>query len=800
MNKVRNKMINKEAKSYLAKLLATENITVEHRKVETAYFDLGNRLLVVPIWKEMNNDILDMLLAHEIGHALYTPQAEWVAAVESKVAPHSYLNIVEDARIEKLIKRKYPGLSQSFIKGYRDLINNDFFKTKDKDVNEMLLIDRLNMHFKMSHVESDIEFDGAEELMFVERMANVESFDDVVVLAADLAEYCKSESETKSLDDHEFEYGEGDAADADDNGDADESGNNGDGEEHDNGEEGDESKNKSNKSNKPGEDSDEEGEGDSMNGDTDAGDQFNNSNDSYAPGDFVPESETDAAWADGQRDLVDEKCRDNAYYHVHEFTNLSEHVVDYKEVASVFKKSRMKDLNTESYFRDKHRTAWSNLMIDYKMFAKDQSKAVSYMVKEFELKKAATAHSRSMQANSGVVDPLKLHSYKFNDDIFKRLTVTPDGKNHGLMMFIDWSGSMHDKIAPTIKQLMNLTMFCRKVQIPFEVYAFSNNNAYGMYVDKVSGETLGRKRPNPNYKDGDITVDSSLLLLNFISSKMTAKEYEEGMLNLHFIATRYGYDRYPHRGRNYDYEAAKAEQWKDDLPSVPRGFQLSSTPLNDTIMAAMKMIPAFQKRYNIDKMNAVFLTDGASDGGERVISLNDNDKREGDSWMTRRVGGDWKFKAISYNANILLTDRLTKKTVPVGSSRRHLTDALLKVLKMRTGCKVLGFFVDEKTTIGRGTLNRYFPTEDFYGRGIKCFDRKKVTAEFRKNKVLVVTENTGYDELYLLAGGKMNVVDSLMETPSENAKKGEIKRLFAGSLKNSKTSRVVLNKFIKQVA
>ena len=95
MNKVRNKMINKEAKSYLAKLLATENITVEHRKVETAYFDLGNRLLVVPIWKEMNNDILDMLLAHEIGHALYTPQAEWVAAVESKVAPHSYLNIVE---------------------------------------------------------------------------------------------------------------------------------------------------------------------------------------------------------------------------------------------------------------------------------------------------------------------------------------------------------------------------------------------------------------------------------------------------------------------------------------------------------------------------------------------------------------------------------------------------------------------------------------------------------------------------------------------------------------------------------
>jgi len=792
-------MINKEAKSYLAKLLATENLTVEHRKVETAYFDLANRLLVVPIWKEMNNDILDMLLAHEIGHALYTPQDEWTAAVESKVAPHSYLNIVEDARIEKLIKRKYPGLSQSFIKGYRDLIRNDFFKTADKNVNEMLLIDRLNLHFKMSHVESDIEFDGAEELMFVERMANVETFKDVELLAADLAEYCKSESETKSLDDHEFEYGDGDGVDADDNGDADESDGNGDGEGHDGEESDDKSKNKSNKSNKEGDDADEDGEGDSMFGDTDSGDQSNLSNDSYAPGDFVPESETDAAWADGQKDLVDERCKDNAYYHVHEFTNLSEYVVDYKEVAGVFKKSRDRALTEKGYFRDKYRESWSKLITDYKQFSKDQSKAVSYMVKEFELKKAATAHSRSMQANSGVVDPLKLHSYKFNDDIFKRLTVTPDGKNHGLMMFIDWSGSMHNKIAPTIKQLMNLTMFCRKVQIPFEVYAFSNNNNFGCTRDEY-GNLVGRKRPQPNYKDGDITIDSSLLLLNFISSKMTAKEYEEGMLNLHFLATTYGYDRYGYRGRNYDYEAAKAEQWKDDLPGVPRGFQLSSTPLNDTIMAAMKMVPAFQKKYNIDKMNTVFLTDGASDGGERIISMNADDKTEPDSWVTRRIGGDWKFKKMAYNANVILTDRLTKKSLPVGDSRRHLTNALLKVLKNRTGCKVLGFFIDDKTTIGKGTLNRYFPTEDFYGLGFKTFDRKKVNAEFRKNKVLVVTENTGYDELYLLAGGKMNVVDSGMETPSENAKKGEIKRLFAGSLKNSKSSRVVLNKFIKQVA
>ena len=34
-----------------------------------------------------------------------------------------------------------------------------------------------------------------------------------------------------------------------------------------------------------------------------------------------------------------------------------------------------------------------------------------------------------------------------------------------MMMFIDWSGSMADKLTATIHQLMNLTMFCQKVNI-----------------------------------------------------------------------------------------------------------------------------------------------------------------------------------------------------------------------------------------------------------------------------------------------------------------------------------------------
>ena len=471
-----NKEINKNAKSNLAKLLATENISVEHKKVKTAYFDLKNRLLVVPIWKEMNKDILDLLLSHEIGHALFTDMNEWRVAVEEEKIPHSFLNVIEDARIEKLVKRKYPGLSQTFIKGYRDLIANDFFKTKDRNVDDMLLIDRLNMHFKSSYVESDIYF-SEPELDIVNRMKNLETFDDVKKLAQELADYSNEEAETKQMNDVEFDEN-GDPLDLDSE-DSDEEGDSNYAEEE-NEEEENETENsetilphlnlimiKKKKQKDP------------INQDLDpsnnAGTQSDTITDESIPHDpNQVQPETDSAWQETSKEILDSKCKDNDYFNIHEFKNLKEYVVDYKELLQHFKSNRIKNFKQD----DSIKSHYNKLILDYKKFLRLQNKAVNYMVKEFEMKKAAHAYSRSKQDKSGVVDPLKLHGYKYNDDIFKRLTLLPDGKNHGLMMFIDWSGSMADKLTATIHQLMNLTMFCKKVQIPFEVYAFSNNTSY----------------------------------------------------------------------------------------------------------------------------------------------------------------------------------------------------------------------------------------------------------------------------------------------------------------------------------
>ena len=781
MQKTNN--INNQAKSYLAKLLATENISVEHKKVQTAYFDVKSRLLVLPIWKHMNEDITDLLIAHEVGHALFTPQSGWEKSVIQKKIPKSFLNVIEDARIEKLIKRKYPGLSQSFIKGYRDLIRNDFFGTKNKDINELLLIDRLNIHFKSSHVESPVIFKDEYEQDVVSRMNKLETFDDVVKLAEELSKYCKKESEEKE---QEMESLTSDNGDYD--GEEDDEMRDGDDSSDDNQDDNEEEEN--NSSNDSAEDGDEEeNQEQEENANTDeppSGEQSDKELKGAAakPSD-VPEevsAETDQSWESKKGDLLDPKSKNNDYMNIHNFKNTKDYVVDYKQVLQDFN-----EVMKPNPDRPKKSESILRLVSEYRKFTKQQSKKVSYMVKEYEMKKAAAAYSRTKQDKSGVIDPLKLHSYKYNDDIFKRMAITPNGKNHGMMMFIDWSGSMHDKITNTIHQLMNLTMFCKKVNIPFEVYAFGNDGYKNRQENRL-----------PKYQEGDITIDNRFNLFNYLSSRMNAQEYEKGMINLFMLAEKnnpkYSISRKAYRTMNWDeIEKIRSQwDWVGNLPREPWGYGMCSTPLNDAIMASIPMVAAFRKKYGIDKMNTVFLTDGSSDGNYDKVTSQRPDR------YCSEIGNGFYRVSPNWDSNLVLRDTITKKEYfDVG--RRELSESLLDALRQRTGTKVLGFYISSGKKIDRYTLDHYFP-DYAYEKGQKIYDRKKVMADYRKNKCLIVKDNIGYDEFYLLAGGEMQISDGQMATPSENAKKSELKRLFTSTLKSSRDSRIVLNKFIEQVA
>ena len=108
-------------KSTLVKLLAEEDVSVSYQKVSTASFNIETREVTLPIWKDKSEGVMDMMSLHEVGHALYTPMDLMEKGKEKEVA-HSFLNVLEDVRIEKMIQDKYLGSKKVFKKAYKELI------------------------------------------------------------------------------------------------------------------------------------------------------------------------------------------------------------------------------------------------------------------------------------------------------------------------------------------------------------------------------------------------------------------------------------------------------------------------------------------------------------------------------------------------------------------------------------------------------------------------------------------------------------------------------------------------------
>ena len=135
-------MSNGNQASLLAKLLATENITVQSTpSIKTAMFDLKSRTLMMPVWNNISKDLEDLLLGHETGHALDTPIDDYSKGVETitknvfgdeKISKQlqstvrGFLNVIEDARIDKRQKRRYPGCRRNYLIGYKELVERDF--------------------------------------------------------------------------------------------------------------------------------------------------------------------------------------------------------------------------------------------------------------------------------------------------------------------------------------------------------------------------------------------------------------------------------------------------------------------------------------------------------------------------------------------------------------------------------------------------------------------------------------------------------------------------------------------------
>jgi len=197
MTTQKNTNINFDTKSQLAKLIATENITIQHNNVKTASFDTVNRVLTLPIFKVQSGDVYDMLIAHECSHALYTPTDGWKSIADDKEL-RSYVNVLEDTRIDRLIQAKYPGVVKNYLNGFDIMEKQGFFGTKGRDINkDFMLIDKVNLRSKSSNRLPFIF--STEDKAWLKKVDNLKSFDDVVKLAKQMLNWQKKQIESMKM-------------------------------------------------------------------------------------------------------------------------------------------------------------------------------------------------------------------------------------------------------------------------------------------------------------------------------------------------------------------------------------------------------------------------------------------------------------------------------------------------------------------------------------------------------------------------------------------------------------------------
>ena len=717
----------------LAKLLATENISVIHQNVQTAYFDLKTRTVILPMWKDMPRYLYHFLILHEVGHALYTDQDAWKNAIDSITSKYddrageifkSYLNVIEDARIERKMKLKFPGSLRDFSDGYIYLNNENFFDVKSRDFADLPFIDRINLFFKIGHLIK-VPFTNAEQ-MIVTRVGRTMTFDDVIALSLEIFEASKTKNEEAEMSMTEFDKNE---EESDDDSDFDDTA--------------------------FGDDQDLE------NIDNDNESLGNSDDDMSDSGKITAdESVTENAFEKNKDNLIDSKYSNIVHSHIYfEDIDHSMFTLSYKEV--------LKKIN--SYYSTPSTAMFEALA--FQKFRNDNLTAVQYMVKEFEMRKAASEYSRIKQAKTGVINPTKLHSYSFNDDIFRKLSVVQEGKNHGIIMYVDFSGSMQDNFYGTIQQLGNLVLFCRRVNIPHRVFGFASMTENNLGDIKIRAIRNKCAEYREKFKDKNFIFPTDVALIELFNEHMSLSEFNKVMeFCLGFAA---------YASRAYDNIVPSTTIMSfDNLYSRYCGtfMTLQSTPFNSAMFLLRDIVKKFRAETKREIINFVSLTDGSSDH------------------LKIHFHKPMPYSMFNPNHKTIIVDVNEKRNIAVKNITGFGCEPTIQIVQLfrdSLNINFVGFFIASSK---RDVIQSYGNFKSIDSFAI----REKIKKELTENNCVVGNKALGHDEFYFILGGKY--LETKEFAIEENASKAKIKSSFIKSNSARKMSRHILNKFIGKIA
>ena len=743
-------LINQEVKGQLAKLLATENLTIEHRKVTTAYFDVEKRILCLPIWKSASNTVYDLLVGHEVGHALFTP------ADKLNGADRSFVNVLEDARIERMMKVKYPGLRNTFFKGYQELWNDGFFGVSDDDIEQLSLIDRMNLFFKGN---SSLDFDS-EEQVWVDRAATTKTFQDVLDLARDMMDRAEQKDQEKVDEtelpeipfngekdgDGEYELGEKQPAPKGQ------------------GEDGDSQGSPDRREDEIDFDDDYEDEG--LDYDTQTtGEQIGGGTTLGTDFTTVKETEcvTEEALAESIESLVDEDSREWVYLSLPKIKDINKVIIGHKKIQEDliqhFDDEYNKDLDpTENSDWRQHQIKEQKAAIDfskdhYLKFKKSTGKTVNYLLKQFEMKKSADQYKRQATSKTGVINTQSLYKYKLTEDIFKKITVIPDGKNHGLVMFLDWSGSMSQCLLDTLKQTYNLVWFCKKANIPFRVYGFQS----GYHSSYRFGSYL---HEGFEHQEHQLAVGDDFRLLEFLSSRQNNRSLESSMKALYMQVFSMN---------NYNIKGCEK-------------YGLGGTPLAEAIYCAKTIVAQMKAQEKVQKVNVVCLTDG--EANPMNYTTRQSWDEDDDRLRSRNV--------CSSSHVFVLRDKATGYQKRLNGSPYLTTKEIVSYMRSITDYNWIGIRLCSKSEVNRVIRNI---TDNFD-------DIQKYDKLWKKEKFISIVDDSGFNEAFFMPDRNNGSDSEELEIKQKGveATRAELNRAFKKHMSSKMQNKTILNRFIAQIA
>ena len=705
-------------RAIFARLVSEENIAIEFSdRLDTAAFDVINRKMLLPVWN-IDDDFFDMLIMHETGHALFTPGDAWVdtAAVDPRpeLAPiiRHYFNAIEDARIERLMLAKYPGAKRVFAKAYAEAHEGrDMFGVKGMSAGEfdaLPFVDRINLHFKLGRygmLPTGIVF-SATERAILDRIAKAETFDDVIDITRDIFE--APQSMPPQPQNGDGDKGAGDDSDDDDDSDSNDTG---DGMSQSSGGESDDSdSDDSNGIGESGDSSDSDGE---SGGSADDSDDSDDGDDSSEPSDSAPSSDhgiTGAMEKSRTIDKFDSALKSSAM----------------KNDNTTASSTTVLNINTENsneFVREtgeivaaiRCRKDASTLADRYREFVKDSRGDIAFYASAFNRKKAADEHRRTSIHKSGAIDTNRLTQFKWSEEIFKRNSRVADGKNHGFVFLVDWSGSMSPIFHETIKQLLMIVSFCRMEKIPFEVYRFTDTDQtrYGNLSDMKPGDRDDhRDRMAKKYSDMAPIDDYSLSRSRGWSTFFLDTLLDDRMSKADFETVAGFMLLFSESVSNY-YSMTRSFNRYDD--ACPIDFALCSTPLQESMLIIRDRMLRFRDRSRAQILNLVCLTDG--DANPTFSSRGDN------LVISER---DTHYRSI-------------KGSIRYAYSNKDYADAtteLLNWVRATTGANIVNFYLD-----GVGDGGRWFYDID---------DSGELKKELKSKMSVSTGPQDGWDDVYVL--------------------------------------------------